>query len=542
LLLLAATATVAGASGCGDVRFHLAPFTPQKVELLYADQEHVSVVRWRVDASPPLEGTEFELWGPDGYRRISFADSVFPGGITACADGHGACAQYVFRGKLELPDHTHLVRAVQESYGTLLGTEAKSRTITPTLGMDAFFRPQNDMVYVNTRDQIGADGPYVYPRTFERAISATKTVCSDEAPEGVSFSTVDASGGFPPETPLTDEGIYCVWTRPIPVDGGERAAVVARIATWPEVETVDASFVPPVEVSPIIYQIVFDLEIVPDRCAQAISTIEAAVRDNLRPSDVSDALVKTRQLPTINLAPNGTASCTQATKRQVPAEGMAQEIKQAVTQFPEVHQQYHLLYFNNLDAPLPGTLNESFRVLFDALGSPPGYDLLVFPWMFNPGLAALTDEELGWNITTWSSFEDPGLPIALSSYASRLPYRTQTHDYEEPVPLMDAPAAAAHEGQLIKICSASPEIVPVTTKPSVQEIRAPSWPISADDPPAYKVYIRPQIAAPAGDFIETSSLVRYQMCKRYCTGHPYVALSGSGQTSWAESTACSKEN
>jgi hypothetical protein len=539
LLVLAAMATVAGASSCGDVRFQLAPFTPQKVELLYAEQEHVSIVRWRVDASPPLEGTRFELWGPDGYRTISFADSVFPGGVVACADGQGACAQYVFRGDLVLPAHTHLVRAVHDSYGTLTGEEAKSRKLSKTFEMDAFFRPQNDMVYVTIQDQMGADGPYVFPRTFERAMLAAPGTCSSEVTEPVSFSTLDASGGFPPEAALTDDGLYCVWTRPIPADGGDRATAVARIATWPEVETVDASFVPPVEISPITYQIVFDLEIVPDRCPQAISTIEAAVRNNLRPFGVTVAI---RQLPTINLALSGTSSCNQPTSRQVPAEEMAQEIKQAVTQFPEVHQQFHLLYFNNLDAFLPGKLNESWRVLFDALGSPPGYDLLVFPWMFNPGLAAVTDLELGWNVTPWSSFEDPGLAIALSSYASRLPYRSQTHDFLEPVPLMDAEAAAAHDGRLIKICSASPDITPVTTKPYVLAIQDPVWAISADDPPAYLVDIRPQIDAPAGDFIETRSLVRYQICKRYCTNHPYVAVSGSGQTSWADSVACSKEN
>jgi hypothetical protein len=313
-----------------------------------------------------------------------------------------------------------------------------------------------------------------------------------------------------------------------------------RIATWPEVETLDATFVPPVEVSPITYQIVFDLEVIADLCPLAISTIEATVRDNLRAFGVT---VPVRQLPTINLAQDSTSSCTQANRdRKVPAEAMAQEIKKAVTEFPQIHQQFHLLYFNNLDSFLPGKLNESWRVLFDALGSPPGYDLLVFPWMFNQGLAAASDLDLGWNLTVWSTANDPRLKEAIVNYASALPYRSQTHDYVEPVPLMKADAVAAHAGHLMKICNASPTAVPVKTKPSLEEITTNTWKISVDDPPAYLVNIPEQIASPAGDFIETRSLVRYQICSRYCTGHPYINTGGNGGNSWADEPFCAKDN
>jgi len=541
LLLLAAMAA-AGSASCGDVKFQLAPFTPQKVELLYSDQEHVTIVRWRVDASPPLEGTRFELWGPDGYRPISFADSVFPGGVVACADGQGSCAQYVTREALSAPPHTHLVRAVHETYGTLIGTEFKSRQLSTTFTMDSFFRPRNDMVFINiTSDQIAADGPYVFPRTFERAMWPAAGVCLSEVPppEGVSFSTLDPTGGFAPETPLTDSGLYCVATRPIPADGGERGLAEVRVATWPEVETFETTYAPPVEVSPITYQIVFDLEIVPDRCPDTISKIESVVRDNLRPFGVT---VSVRQLPTINLAQDSKSNCTQANlDRTVPSEAMAQEIKKAVTEFPQLHQQFHLLYFNNLDVPLPEKLNESWRVLFDALGSPPGYDLLVFPWMFNPGFAALSDLELGWNVTPWSTAMDPGLKEAIVNYATNLPYRTQTHDALEPVPLMEAAAVTAHAGQLMKMCTSSPNAIPVLTKPQLQPIVTPSWKILANDPPAYLVTLREQIAEPAGSFVETRSLVRYQICSRYCSDHPYVNTSGKGGQSWAAEAYCAKD-
>ena len=48
------------------------------------------------------------------------------------------------------------------------------------------------------------------------------------------------------------------------------------------------------------------------------------------------------------------------------------------------------MYFNNLDAPLPSALRNSFETLFDAFAiSPPGYELRLFSWLFGPLSAAV---------------------------------------------------------------------------------------------------------------------------------------------------------
>ncbi len=524
-------------AGCGDVQFHLSPYTPENVELILSAQEHVSVVRWRVTAAPPVEDTRFELWGPNGYTPIAFDKSVFPGGITPCADGSGSCAQYVTRERLDPPSGTRLVRAVHSQYGVLPGAEVKSRWLSKTMSLTSFFRARNDEVFVNVEDAIGTDGPYNYPRSFERAMWPTDGLCvSDSPPEGVSFSTLDNTGVFPPELPLTENGIYCVATRPIPSDGGDRAFDQTRIATLPEVLTAEAEFKPPIEASPILYQIVLDLQIpIADRCADAISGIEGIVRQYLRSSSMP---VETRQLQTINLAVSSSSNCDQDSRRQLPAAAMAQEIKKAITSFPEVHQQFHLLYFNNLAAILPETLNESFRALLEALSPPAGYELTTYPWMFNSGLASISD--IGWNLTPWTSIEDPGLIQALILYSSRLPYRTQLHPYDLPVPLLSDEEAAAHDKQLIKICFASPYALPVT-KPDLTPIYTPSWEISADDPPYYLVDLPIQIASPQSDFIENVSLVQYQICTRYCVDHPYRTTAGEDASSWKTNVACVKD-
>ena len=43
------------------------------------------------------------------------------------------------------------------------------------------------------------------------------------------------------------------------------------------------------------------------------------------------------------------------------------------------------MYFNNLDAPLPSALRNSFEDLFNAFAvSPPGYEMRLFSWLFSP--------------------------------------------------------------------------------------------------------------------------------------------------------------
>ena len=92
------------AAGCGELHFIPSPYTPQDVELIYSSQEHITVMRWRVSATAPLEDNRFEMLGPNGYQTIDFSQSVFEGGVTACADKRGgSCAQYVVRGEYTRP-------------------------------------------------------------------------------------------------------------------------------------------------------------------------------------------------------------------------------------------------------------------------------------------------------------------------------------------------------------------------------------------------------------------------------------------------------
>jgi hypothetical protein len=542
--VLLLSALVAIVCGCGELHFVPSPYTPQDVELVFSTQENITVIRWRVSAGLPVSDTRFELRGADGsFTPIDFASSVFPGGVNACKDGKGSCAQYVVRGEYPAVDGDHPVRAVHTTYGVLPGGPATTSTMSETLTVESFFHVHNDLVYANMKDAVAADGPYDFPRTYERAMWATSGLCvSDTAPDGVSFSSLDASGAFPPVTPLTDAGIYCVAARPLPSDGGDRAMAQTRVATVPEVVTGQQLFDPPVERAPIIYQIILDLQIpVPDRCASAISTIE-----NLVAGQLSQWGVQVVKLPTINLSQAGDgaeagAGCAQVDEPTVNAAQIADAVQQTVKMFPEVHQQFHLLYFNNLNALLPQSLTTSLQALFDDLGPPPGYDLMTISWLFNPPGATAN---LTWTQAIhWFSADDPSFVQSIDQLVNgTFPYETQVHDPTEPVLLLSNDDVAAYAGDLVKICSASPSIEPVSQHPSIHQIVGPSWMIDAADPPAYLVNLPVQADTPAETFVEASALVGYQICTRYCTDHPYLTEAGTGVTSWTNNVACTSKD
>jgi hypothetical protein len=526
--------------GCGDVHFLPAPFTPQNVELVYSAQEHLTIVRWRVDTAAPPPEVRFELLGPDGYKPIDFSRSLFAGGVAECGDHKGSCGQYVVRD--QYPQHLPAgqfrpIRAFHDTYGELPGAPAKSRTIETTVEMVPFFNFENDPVFVNfKKDNVASDGPYKFPRAFERALWPSAGLCIAETPpDDVVFYPLDLMTGIPPEQPLTEAGLYCVAIRPVPADGGSAVLLQERIATLPELVTAQQTLNPPVEVSPIIYQVILDLEIpVDDRCAEAVATIQSVTSELMQGGNAA-----VRKLPTINLSPG----CKQSNDRTIAAAEVAEGVKQAVMTFSEVHHQYHFMYFNNLDGPLPAKLTQSLKELFAALGgAPAGHDLQTLPFLFSPPTTALS--ELPWIFTPWKTYDDMEFEVLLGMYTrGNLPYRTQLHRADIPVPLLSPEDVQTYDGKLIKICTASPEITPVSAAGSYPiPIFDPTWKIRAADPPAYLVGLPEQVVVPDSAFVASQARVSYQICTRYCSKHPYVTQGGKGEDSWEESVSCASKD
>ncbi len=536
--------------GCGAVEFIPSPFTPQKVDLIYSTQEDISIVRWRISSTAPGSDLQFQFLGDDGYQTIDFSQSIYPGGGAPCGDGQGTCYQYVVRGQYPAASRPRPVQGVHATYGVLPGELAHPSTVATTLSLTSFFHTNNDQVYVDVTDQVAADGPYAFPRSYQHAMWPTAGLCVAGAPPpGTPFAALDATGGFAPVLPLTQEGSYCVGLQPVPADAGGAALAQTRVETVPVFADLTQTYSPPVEQSPIIYLIVLDLDIpIADRCTSALSTIEQTVDQAMNAANVA---VPVEKLGTLNLAMDtggdGAPGCSQSGSETVPAADIAQEVFQKISAYPQVHQQVHVLYFNNLDAPLATTLVASLNDLFSDLQfAPPPYQLETISWIFNPDLGALPQNGVSWTRgpgQPWKAADDPSFPPMLATYVmDNLPYESQTHDYDVPVPLLSAAQAAQDDGGQIKICDSTKVVTPAyaDSDPLVTFPGALSWPVVAATPPGYLVALAPQIDVPYSQFVAETVNVDYQVCTAYCDGHPYVSQAGTGASSWSQSYLCAE--
>ena len=333
---------------------------------------------------------------------------------------------------------------------------------------------------------------------------------SDAAPTEVTFVPLDDPGGFPPDTPLTELGIYCVGTRPIPADGGDATLVQVRVATQPELLTSTREFIPPVERSPIDDQIVLDLEIpVPDRRTDVIQKIESLIEKYL----TGEAFpVPVYKLPTINLAENASSKCAQVNERLVQTTDLAQAAKELVTTLPGVHQQIHLLYFNNLDAPLPTQLTTSLETLLVAMGrSPPNYEVDLYSWLFGPPGSALPMDAVNWwAFWIWET-SDEAFEMNLDKYPTPACPGPPSFTIQATLSSSSRPTRPPHS-KASSSRSASPAMG--HSRSHSCRTRTPSTSrtgrSSSADPPSYPVQLKYLRVVMASDFVQQSSIVRYR--------------------------------
>ena len=144
-----------------------------------------------------------------------------------------------------------------------------------------------------------------------------------------------------------------------------------------------------------------------------------------------------------------------------------------------------------------------------------------------------------WAFWIWQT-ADESFEMKLDDYQNdNLPRTTQEHNRNEPVPLLSPEETAAYEGKLIKICESSPRGAAVRTAAvPAQHQRA-----ELDDHRRRSTLVpRAVEGAPSwsgrSTSCEQSSIVRYQICTRYCDDHGYVNTANEGRDSWIESFDC----
>ena len=117
----------------------------------------------------------------------------------------------------------------------------------------------------------------------------------------------------------------------------------------------------------------------PDRCEEVIQKIESLLQKYMS-AGPSIAVYK---LPTIQPGAGWVLALRtpQRTDRRRPE--ISQVVKDLVQTLPGKFHQYHLMYFNNLDAPLPSPLMPSMQPPIDALqiSSREDLDLRIHSWL-----------------------------------------------------------------------------------------------------------------------------------------------------------------
>jgi hypothetical protein len=552
-MMLAAAVSV-WAHGCGNVQFIDAPFAPRHISIRYSAQEDVTVIRWRMSAPEVDPDVGFQLLGGSGaWSAVDFSKSVFAGGVTACGDGHGLCAQLVLAGQYVPPVAPTVVRAVHPTYGLLPGNAATVATDLQTLSVQPSFQRGNLVLLAPVTDAIGGDGVFRFPRPLESAIWERLGVCvPGYHPDGTAFSAL-ASGQqqWPAPAALSADGHYCASVRGLETDGAPGIDAPVAVDTLPEVVDGDALYTVPTELTPFTYQIVLDLSIpVADRCAQAMQLIESTVAGKL------GGYTTLRELPALDLSAQPDPAtglpgspCRQSPARSIDAAQVAQAVKLAAASWPEQHQRFFLLYFDNLRAALPDTMTQSlsdFRATI--MTPPPPVDFAAYVWAFGP--PEMTGSFAPWdNVVPWLSAEDLSFPQSLDVYGSMaLPLISEIEDQSQPIPILSADDAGRYDGAQIRLCATSVTpadgggLRPIQHDAGGQIVALPApvfqWQVRQADPPAYLLSLPEVWAVTDVGFTPHQAHVSYEICTRYCD-HAFTAESGAPVADgWLGSDLC----
>jgi hypothetical protein len=226
-------------------------------------------------------------------------------------------------------------------------------------------------------------------------------------------------------------------------------------------------------------------------------------------------------------------------------------VKLAAATWPEQHQRYFLLYFNNLRAPLPNSMTQSLydfaRVL---VTPPPPTDFQALFWPFGP--PEMSQSFAGWGgpITVWTSATDPDFVQQLQSYSMQnLPLISEIQDPLQTIPILSDADAQQFDGALIRVCTATiaPEnttglsLVGHDADGNVTYLPADyQYVVNKANPLSYRLDLPPVRAVPnpQGTFKAHKALVRYEICTQYCD-HAFTAESGAQVPSgWIGSSLC----
>ena len=295
-----------------------------------------------------------------------------------------------------------------------------------------------------------------------------------------------------------------------PIGAAPWAQTVAPIA---QVDTFDHEFAPPLELAPLVWRVISDLQLPSEAaCARSEARVEGAMRAAAETIAVaSGEPLELYALPTLRLAMADGRPCQQAPDRRLDVATLRAELDAQVTaRFGETARVRTLVvYVSNLDTEPPDGLREDREALVagDEASGPRRIALV----SISPPRAAVGP---ALSIIDFAAASEPAFAAAvLDGLRVVWPFGTLIHTPDTRIPLV--PADARQRYRYFSILSASEPIVPIGE--SYARVLMPD-----EAGPAYTVPLGAQILEPAAGSTRPRVSVTWSGCRDRCTfpGHP----------------------
>ena len=343
LRLLLYTAIAAQFAGCAFIRFERGPYVVRDVEVVYSEQEDTTFLFWKLPNDAILRKVTFEMAREGDYVPIELSRALFAADPYRCGDF--ICFQYQVAGEYSVDPELPPIRSVHKREGVFAGTAPRIERAAVTIRIDPIGIENNRKIDPHLYDYF-KENDYAFRREFQHGLTDFRDrTCDDNTSWKKLGTTVEPDGGW-----SDDADGACLYVRPKHRDD---AGVVVFEPFAPSAETVFAEqrYTPPVELAPVVYGLLLDLEVPSDgRCSQIknflINTIQTSFESR---HDESSRLGVYTPISSQNGAE--LSGCEQESTQDYPIERMVEDAKQAELQFAPRGVRVVWVYVNNSDLP-----------------------------------------------------------------------------------------------------------------------------------------------------------------------------------------------
>ncbi len=544
-----ALASASFPAACTDVRFVPSRWSPQGVQVRYAQEEDLTVLSWSVECNACDGDLVFELADAAGhFAPVDFQSAPYPSGPYECE--FGTCVQLVMRGRLpRLSGLAAPVRSRHRDEGLFPGGAARQETLESFRCRDArqgdvpcrsmspvvTFSADNRMVTIDPQDALVAPG---LRRQIAYAMWPTTTGnCAAEARLACDAGTLTKDvHPIRPQTCLrgavqslevAEPGNYCVSVRAVPRDGKDSTRFTTLAITVPETSPGQVTYTPAAQASPVLVQMLLDLDVPDGAACDALRTsLLTALRSAFFAVDPQFL-----EFPLVELSPG----CTPAAERKLDSDGIAARLTDEIirrAQGTGVPQRVVLFYANNSDSAVPASLLAQLGELPLRVSNAVGNPRAVYTWAALGAGAGALPADARTDFTELLGSVD-------KIVGATLPF--QSGLASAPTPLLDPMSVAGWERAraFVKLCRST---LPATLALGDSPANTTSAAITSQLPPGVLVDLRTEVTVPRNEFQQRQVVVPFEICGRFCD-HPALSPAGTRQDTdpWRTSSRCARD-